>query len=376
MIGALFWGIISDTHGRKQAFNLTMLVTTLFGIFASFATSFWMLCVSLMLLGLGVGGNMPVDGALFLEFIPKERQYLLTFLSVFFSVGAVLSSVLGLVLLPPNSCPEHSDADNPCDVNTQNNGWRYQLAALGVITFIMLMFRLLFFRLQESPKYLLINNRKHDAVMVLRRIIKINQMDMQVHVSDLNPPAPTESDANWDTFPDEDSDVEEDIHRVVAQDMPNPAHSRIDPHLTLRSAPIKYLTTQFVSHLHQFDPLFTPKWYRTTVLIWAIWVLVGIAYTMFNSFLPKFLEETLADLPSGGRHEALIDYVIYSTAGCPGSVVRVPLSLQAILTGLDWCIHHRNTTREKRLNGCFNDWNGYLNVLLYRRHRKSVPGAE
>ena len=28
--------------------------------------------------GLGTGGNLPVDGALFLEFVPGTHQYLLT----------------------------------------------------------------------------------------------------------------------------------------------------------------------------------------------------------------------------------------------------------------------------------------------------------
>jgi hypothetical protein len=67
---------------------------------------------------------------LFLEFIPKEHQYLLTFMSVFFSFGAVLSSVLGYFILPPHSCPEGADLA-PCDVSKENNGWRYMLALLG-----------------------------------------------------------------------------------------------------------------------------------------------------------------------------------------------------------------------------------------------------
>jgi MFS family permease len=62
MFGALFWGVLSDTHGRKQAFNWTLAVTTFFGIIASFAQSFFQLCFMLFLLGFGVGGNMPVDG--------------------------------------------------------------------------------------------------------------------------------------------------------------------------------------------------------------------------------------------------------------------------------------------------------------------------
>ena len=69
MFGALFWGVLSDTHGRKQAFNWTLAVTTFFGIFSSFAQSFFQLCFMLFLLGFGVGGNMPVDGNKLIFFV-------------------------------------------------------------------------------------------------------------------------------------------------------------------------------------------------------------------------------------------------------------------------------------------------------------------
>jgi MFS family permease len=62
MFGALFWGTFSDSHGRKLPFNMTLAITALFGIAASFAPTFWSLCLFLFFLGFGVGGNMPTDG--------------------------------------------------------------------------------------------------------------------------------------------------------------------------------------------------------------------------------------------------------------------------------------------------------------------------
>ncbi|KIO29974.1 hypothetical protein M407DRAFT_41758, partial [Tulasnella calospora MUT 4182] len=60
---------------------------------------------------------MPTDGTLFIENIPRRKQWLLVALSVFFSFGAVLSAVAGLIIIPSNSCPEPPE---PCDVATQN----------------------------------------------------------------------------------------------------------------------------------------------------------------------------------------------------------------------------------------------------------------
>lgn len=71
----------SDSQGRTPAFNLTLLLTSIFGMLSAFAPSFFWLCVALFGLGTGVGGSMPTDGTLFLENIPKTHHYLLTALS-------------------------------------------------------------------------------------------------------------------------------------------------------------------------------------------------------------------------------------------------------------------------------------------------------
>ncbi len=73
---------------------------------------------------------MPTDGTLLLEHMPNGKQYLVTALSVFFSFGAVLSAVIALLVIPKNSCPQ---APAPCDVTSQNMGWKYLLIALGLI---------------------------------------------------------------------------------------------------------------------------------------------------------------------------------------------------------------------------------------------------
>jgi MFS family permease len=51
-------------------------------------------CALFACLGLGVGGNLPVDGALFLEFLPFASGNLLTMLSVWWPVGQLIARLV------------------------------------------------------------------------------------------------------------------------------------------------------------------------------------------------------------------------------------------------------------------------------------------
>jgi len=66
MVGSIAWGTLSDISGRSLAFNSTLFFTAVFGIAASTAPTFGILCVWMALLGSAVGGSMPTDGTLFL----------------------------------------------------------------------------------------------------------------------------------------------------------------------------------------------------------------------------------------------------------------------------------------------------------------------
>lgn len=60
---ATFWGVSADLIGRRPAWNGTLIVGAVFGIAAGAAPSFVVFCAMIALCGFGVGGNMPVDGA-------------------------------------------------------------------------------------------------------------------------------------------------------------------------------------------------------------------------------------------------------------------------------------------------------------------------
>ncbi|KZP31624.1 MFS general substrate transporter [Athelia psychrophila] len=195
MFGAVGWGTCSDLMGRSAAFNATLFFTSVFGITASFATSFPSLCVLLFFLGSAVGGSMPTDGTLLLEHMPQGKTYLVTALSVFFSFGAVVSALVGIIVIPRNSC---TALDTTCNVDEDNKGWQYMLMILGTITLSMFLARMVFFRLHESPRFLVHAGRAQEAIVSLKMISKFNGSELDIDIEDVDdsPPPPCDGGAS------------------------------------------------------------------------------------------------------------------------------------------------------------------------------------
>lgn len=83
LVGAAFWGIGSDVWGRKYvrirlqlkklksrlariSFNITLLITGVFATVAGTSSSSTALISLVAVWSIGVGGNIPVDSAIFL----------------------------------------------------------------------------------------------------------------------------------------------------------------------------------------------------------------------------------------------------------------------------------------------------------------------
>ena len=60
LVGAMFWGFGCDIFGRRIAFNLTIAVTSLFGLIAASAPNFAAIGIFVAFWSVGVGGNLPV----------------------------------------------------------------------------------------------------------------------------------------------------------------------------------------------------------------------------------------------------------------------------------------------------------------------------
>lgn len=200
-VGALGFGLLVDIIGRKWAFNLTCLITSIFGMLlvrlqallsplnlsnttqAAPKYNYAAICGIYFLSSIGLGGNIPIDATICLEFLPMRRRNLVALLSLWQPVGVVFASGLAYgtaaryrcdVKLPSCHAPGVASGAACCTV-ASNMGWRYEFIVLGAITLLIFFLRYFVFHFHESPKFLLAKGREQEAIDVLHRIAKFNK---------------------------------------------------------------------------------------------------------------------------------------------------------------------------------------------------------
>lgn len=95
VVGSSAWPMTADFIGRRLAFNITLLISAVAGLVGAGSPNFVAIATFCAFIGLGTGGNQPVDSAIFLEFVPATHQYLLTMQSSFWSVGQAVAALIG-----------------------------------------------------------------------------------------------------------------------------------------------------------------------------------------------------------------------------------------------------------------------------------------
>ncbi|KAA8645608.1 hypothetical protein EYZ11_010709 [Aspergillus tanneri] len=283
LVGALFWGFSCDLIGRRWAFNLTIAITAIFGLSAAGSPSFAAVGAFAALWSMGVGGNLPVDSAIFLEFLPGSHQYLLTVLSVYWALAQLLANLIAWPLLGNMTC---ASADR-CD-KASNMGWRYFLITMGGLALVMCLVRALFFTLYESPKYLMGKGRNDAAVTVVHEVARRNGKEVRLSVDELDPLA---------------SDADEGE---------SPGLSRVD-HLRMRMEPVS---------LPHVKALFRhPRRAWSTSLMILVWALIGLGFPLYNAFLPFLQQQRGIDFGDGSTYITYRNTLIIAAVSVPGSLV-------------------------------------------------------
>ncbi|KAL1645982.1 hypothetical protein SLS58_003402 [Diplodia intermedia] len=165
----MFWGFGCDIFGRRWAFNLTLGITSVFGLIAAGSPNFAAIGCFAALWSFGVGGNLPVDSAIFLEFLPGSHQYLLTILSIDWAIAQVIVNLVAWPLLGNMTCQQGEACSK-----SKNMGWRYFVICMGGLAMIMFFIRFFCFTIYESPKYLMGKGKDEEAVSIVHEVARRN----------------------------------------------------------------------------------------------------------------------------------------------------------------------------------------------------------
>ncbi|KIJ62923.1 hypothetical protein HYDPIDRAFT_30064 [Hydnomerulius pinastri MD-312] len=280
IVGATTWGVLADIIGRKLSFNATLFICGLFGLASGGAPNFVTFSSLIACMGFGVGGKQS-SRALYLEHIPQSHQWTLTLLSVWWALGQLVASLISWVFIVNFSCDTSIPAGQ-CP-RSQNMGWRYTMFTLGAMTLLMFVCRYFIFDLQESPKYLVAQGRDEEAIKVLEHVARRNGKTITLKIDDL---------------------------RRISDGPSKPATSVKE---TIRSS----FSEMSLSHV---KPLFSSRRLAiNTTLIIIIWGLIGIAYPLYNAYLPLYLEARGSASGSSSLDETYRNYAIVSVLGIPGS---------------------------------------------------------
>ena len=101
MLGALFFGPLSDRIGRRKTIMTCVVLFSGFTVINGFARTPEEFAICRFFAGLGIGGVMPNVVALMNEYAPKKiRSTLVAIMFSGYSVGGMLSAGLGMALMP------------------------------------------------------------------------------------------------------------------------------------------------------------------------------------------------------------------------------------------------------------------------------------
>ncbi|KAH8827770.1 MFS general substrate transporter [Flagelloscypha sp. PMI_526] len=309
LVGAVFWGVGSDIWGRKVSFNITLLITGVFALAAGGSPNSTALSSFAAVWSIGVGGNLPVDSAIFLEFVPASHQYLLTVLSIWWAFGQLIGSLLAWPLIGSSkfSCPTAAKGDTSYVCHKADNmGWRYFIFLMGGLMIVLWGIRFFLFKLYESPKFLM-------TVEVVHILAKKNGKESHLALEDLEAVSGGEkADAKAGTK------ATDAVKRQLRK---------------FETGKVKSLFA-------------TRKLALSTSLLIAIWALIGLAFPLYNAFVTYFLATRGADFGDGSVYITYRNQVILSVIGVPGALLagylvelpllgrRGTLALSTVLTGV------------------------------------------
>ena len=149
-IGAALGGFVADRVGRKTVFSATLVIFGLANGGMALSWSLAALLIARLIIGLGLGAELPVASTLVSEFSPtKQRGRMTVLLESFWAVGWIVAACIGYFVIP----------------NTGDWGWRWALLIGALPLLYAIVTRV---HIPESVRFLESKGREDEAEQAVR----------------------------------------------------------------------------------------------------------------------------------------------------------------------------------------------------------------
>jgi MFS family permease len=152
VLGAMFFGWLTDRLGRKKLFFITLAIYLTATAATAFSWNAWSFFLFRFITGAGIGGEYTAINSTIQELVPaRYRGWTDLAINGSFWIGAALGAGGAIVLLDPaHFAPDH--------------GWRAAFLIGAILGLIILFMRLW---IPESPRWLVIHGRPHEAEKIV-----------------------------------------------------------------------------------------------------------------------------------------------------------------------------------------------------------------
>ncbi|WP_336882059.1 MFS transporter [Priestia koreensis] len=131
-VGALVFGLLADKIGRKNVFMITILLFSIGSGLSAFTTTLSLFLVLRFLIGMGLGGELPVASTLVSESVAAhERGRIVVLLESFWAGGWLIGALISFFVIP-------------------SYGWESALLISAIPALYSLVLR---FKLPDSPRF-------------------------------------------------------------------------------------------------------------------------------------------------------------------------------------------------------------------------------
>ncbi|KAK8381186.1 hypothetical protein O3P69_008212 [Scylla paramamosain] len=256
MIGAMIWGSLSDSVGRRRALLSALFVNALFGIMTAFMPTYGNFMTTRLCSGIGIGGGIPIVFAYYCEFVTQaERGRQLSWLLVFWAIGGVFTALMAWIIIPRTGITVVLDEE------LHFSSWRIFLVVCSLPSFAAVIG---LYHMPESPRFLLEKGREVEAMMVYKKIFKWNNAHnpgAEYQITELELPSGTQ----------------------------RPLRRSNSPQGTAKNFGAD-ITHGLENSMGLFLQLFMPPYFKTTILLLFVWLASSFGFYGLSVWFPEYIK--------------------------------------------------------------------------------------